>query len=301
MTHEDQDEKALNRRNLLRGGAVLAGAAGATVIGSAMLPTAANAGVNSVLIGVNNEGSATTGLTLTPAGAAPALSLANAGGPSLRLAPISVNEDMENALDIGDIVNTSYGPLIGVNYGGTKGHDILVTGNDLNGLPRPLAIYPQRLLDTRKPGGRERIIRKSSSDALSSSGKLKGGHWIDVAIGPSASEFMLWGVFATAAVIDPAKNGYLIVYPPTDERPDTSNINYRAGANVSNAIFVPPGEFDDAYVIRIWTSQTTHLLFDLSGVVASQAEPMPDNKVGSRRAERQAKQMARLTKSLVRS
>jgi hypothetical protein len=238
---------------------------------------------------------------LTPAGAAPALSLANAGGPSLRLAPITVDQDIEDALEVGDIVNTSSGPMIGVDYGGSTGSDILVTGNDLNSFPRALAIYPQRLLDTRKAGGRERIVRKSSSDALTSSGKLKAGKWVDVAIGPATSEFMIWGIFATAAVIDPAKNGYLIVYPPTDDRPDTSNINYRAGANVSNSVFVPPGEFDDAHVIRIWTSQTTHLLFDLSGAVISQSEPMSTNKVGSRRAQRQAKQMARITKSLVRS
>ena len=136
MTNEGHDEHTVNRRHLLRGGAVLAGAAGATVIGAALVPTAANAayGANLVIGSETDAGETATGLTISP-GEAPALILTNTDGPSLRLTP--VGDAFDGGVEVGDIVNTDFGPLIGVDYGDDTDLDILATGLDLDGLRAP--------------------------------------------------------------------------------------------------------------------------------------------------------------------
>ncbi len=299
MTNDGQIDQPVDRRFLLRGGAVLAGAAGATVLGAALAPTAANAANgDELVVGQSNSGTSTTGLTIA-SGAAPALSLTNVGGPSLRLN--SVGEDFNGDLNLGEIVNTDFGPLVGVDYGDDGEVDYLATGTDLIGLPTPVAITPERLLDTRKASGRTLIVRRSSPTALTAGGKLKAGQWIDVAVDTAEGEFELSSIFATAAVIDPEKNGYLIVYPPSTSVPNTSNINFRTGVNLSNAVFVGLGVYAGDYVVRIWTSQTTHLLFDLSGgVVGASTQVAVAAKKGNIRATRQAKRLQRMRKSLVR-
>lgn len=298
MTNETRPEPAVDRRFLLRGGAVLAGAAGVTVIGAALAPTAQADDGDSVVAGQPNSASSTTSLTIAEGDDA-ALSLVNPNGPALRLE--SVGAEYVGDLDLGEIANTDLGPDIGVDYGDGPTTDFLATGNDLDGLPTPIAIDPERLLDTRKASGRERIVRSSSSTAITSEGKLRGGQWIDVAIDTAESDFVLSAVFVNAAVLGPAKNGWLIVYPPSDTAPNTSTINFRAGVSLANAAFVGVGIYDGDYVVRIWTSQTTHLLFDLSGAVAGAAGEVAINKAGSRRAQRQAKQIARIKKNLARS
>lgn len=299
MTNETRPEPAVDRRFLLRGGAVLAGAAGATVIGAALAPTAQAADGQPVLIGDANTAESTTTVTIAGGGDA-ALSLVNPTGPSLQLSSVGV--EYVGDLDVGEIVNTDLGPDIGVDYGDGATTDYLATGNDLFGLPTPFAIDPQRLLDTRRASGRERIVDASSGTPLTSEGKLKAGQWIDVAVGTVDSDFPLSAVFVNAAVIGPVANGYLIVYPPADSVPSTSTINYRAGVSLANAAFVALGVYEDDYVVRIWTSQTTHLLFDLSGGVSgAPTELAIEKKSGNRRAQRQAKQIARIRKSLARS
>lgn len=298
MTEQPSTAPALDRRFLLRGGAVLAGAAGATVIGAALAPTAQAADGQFAVVGQSNTAESTTSLTIAEGGDA-ALSLVNTDGPALRLA--SVGEEYLGDLDVGEIANTDLGPDIGVDYGDGATTDFLATGNDLDGLPTPVAIDPERLLDTRRSSGRDRIVRASSGTAITSEGKLRAGQWIDVAIDTAEGDFALSAVFVNAAVIGPAANGWLIVYPPNDTRPNTSTINFRAGVSLANAAFVAVGIFEGDYVVRIWTSQTTHLLFDLSGAVAGSANQVAVNKAGSRRAQRQAKQIARIKKTLSRS
>jgi len=299
MTNEPRSDAAVDRRFLLRGGAVLAGAAGVTVIGAALAPTAQAADGQFAVVGQANTADSTTSLTIADGGAA-ALSLVNTNGPSLQLN--SVGQEYLGDLDVGEIVNTDIGPDIGVDYGQGAETDFLATGNDLDGLPTPIAIDPERLLDTRRASGRERIVQASSSTAITSEGKLRAGQWIDVAIDTAESDFALSAVFVNAAVIGPAKNGWLIVYPPSDTPPSTSTINFRAGVSLANAAFVAVGIHEGDYVVRIWTSQTTHLLFDLSGAVVGAPNQVAVNKAGgSRRAQRQAKQIARIKKSLARS
>ena len=106
MTHDDtitntEVERPLDRRLLLRGGAVLAGAAGVTVIGAAMgASTADAADGDSLLLGQQNAATLTTEITLGGAlgGDPPTLTLTNYSGPGLRLTPTS--GDYEGACNL---------------------------------------------------------------------------------------------------------------------------------------------------------------------------------------------------------
>jgi hypothetical protein len=285
---------------------VLAGAAGATIIGAAInAPTAQAADGDPLHVGQNNQGASSTVLAISPASASAPLQLVNEAGPALRLLP--VGNDYAGDLQPGDIVSTNFGPLVGVNYGNGREVDYLATGTDLANLPTPIAIPPQRLLDTRTAKGRSNIVRKSSSSALTSAGKLKARQWVDVAVDAATGPFVLSAIFANAAVVAPEKNGYLTVYPPSSTIPATSNIHYRTGETLANAAFVALGTYAGDYVVRLRTSQTSHLLLDLSGAVAGAgAATQPaatfdrtaSSSTPSRRAQRQAKQLARIQESL---
>lgn len=295
---------AVDRRLLLRGGAVLAGA---TVLAAAgRTPEASAADGDELLIGRNNTGAATTTLTSTPASDSATLALANDGGPALRLLP--TEDDFEDGdLAPGDIVNTDLGPLIGVDYGDGPQVDILATGADLDLLPTPTAIPPVRVLDTRTARGRESIVGGSSANPLNAAGKLRAGQYIDVAIEAANGPFVLSAVFANLTVVSPEGNGFAVVYPATDDpRPAASTINFRTGESLANAAFVGLGIVDTDYAVRIYAAQTTHVLFDLSGAVASgateggaaaTAKARVSARTKSRRVQRQAKQAARLKDS----
>jgi hypothetical protein len=297
----------VDRRLLLRGGAVLAGA---TVIAAAVkTPEASAADGDELVIGEDNVGATSTTLTTTPGGANATLALANEAGPSLRLLPAEDNFE-DGDLKPGDIVNTDLGPLIGVDYGDGPVVDILATGADLALLPTPVAIPPERLLDTRTARGRESIVRGSSANPLTAAGKLKAGQWIDLAIDAANGPFVLSAIFGNVTVVSPEGNGFAVVYLSDTERPAASTVNYRTGQSVANAVFVGLTVFENEYVIRLYTAQTSHLLFDLSGAVASGAgeggggATASARKAGGskdRRTQRQAKQAARIKDSLRRS
>lgn len=300
------ESTSVDRRLLLRGGAVLAGA---TVLAAAgRTPEASAADGDPLLIGRNNVGATSTTLTSTPASADATLALANETGPSLRLLPAEDTFE-DGDLKPGDIVNTDLGPVIGVDYGDGPQVDILATGADLDLLPTPVAIPPERLLDTRYASSRGSIVRQSGP--LTSAGKVRGGQWIDVAIEAVDGPFVLSSIFANVTVVGPEGNGYAVVYPSDIPRPTASTLNFRNGVTVANALFVALAIFEDEYVVRIYTDKTSHLILDLSGAVASGgggstggeavANARKAGGTRSRRVQRQAKQAARIKDTLRRS
>ena len=104
-------DRPLDRRFLIRGGAVLAGAAGVTAIGAAIAPTKADAADgDSVTLGEANDATSTTSIRIdgTDGGADAALTLQNANGPSLALQPL--DEDWDGPLEVGEIANTDGRP-----------------------------------------------------------------------------------------------------------------------------------------------------------------------------------------------
>jgi hypothetical protein len=299
------ESTSVDRRLLLRGGAVLAGA---TVLAAAgRTPEASAADGDELVLGESNAASSSTTLTSTPAGDSPTLVLTNASGPTLRLSTVADTFE-DGDLEVGDIANTDLGPVIGVDYGAGLQVDILATGADLALMPTPVALAPERVLDTRTAGGRASIVRGSSANPLTAAGKVKGGQWIDVAVESAVEDFALSAIFANITVVSPEGNGFASVYPATGgPRPAASTINYRTGESLANAVFVGLGVVEDAYVVRIYTAQTSHLIFDLSGGVIAAAIQGPGATARSaggtknRRAQRQAKQAARIKDSLRRS
>ncbi len=301
MTEIDQSAPAVQRRFLLRGGAVLAGAAGITAVGAAMGSSTANAadGDNVVIGNEANAATTATGIVIG-AGSDPALILTNEGGPALRLTPLT--EDALAELEPGDLVGTDIGPLIGVDYGNGSELDYLVTGSDLDYIPTPVVVTPERLLDTRSVAGRANIIGGSST--LDSLGRLRAGEYIDVAVAPADDGFELGGAFLNVASGSSLGNGYLTVYVPGD-RPNVSTLNFQKGTSEANAALVGLGIVKDTYAVRIHSSQTTHILLDLSGVIISAPTPElspAQTTVGTqarqRRVARQAKRANKMRKSL---
>jgi len=291
MTTETVPERALDRRFLMRGGAVLAGAAGLAAVGAAMAPTAQAATGQFMVVGQPNSADLSTTITTTNSATTPTLSLVNPTGPSLKLNPLS--NDFDTPLAVGEIVNTSEGPLIGVNYGDGLENTNLVTGIDLAAQPAPVAFMPDRLLDTRQADSRTRIIG-SSIDPFDSKGQLKTGAYIDIAIAPIGLS-TLSAAFVNLTAVKPATAGYLVVYPSGfDDVPGTSTLNYLPNGTIANSAFVAVGELNSFYAIRVYAAKASHVIVDLTGVVfgGQSVTTDPVSPVSSR----QAQQARRITK-----
>lgn len=266
-------ERPLDRRLLLRGGAVLAGAAGITVIGNALKPATAQAADGQfAVVGQPNTSESSTRFTIDGenGGEDAALSLINVSGPALLLPP--VGDGYSGSLRLGEIANTGRGPEIGVQYGFVVEGGVatqttwLATGLDLDQIPFVLPIPPQRLLDTRTEEGRERV-KSTSPDAFDADFRVKANSWIDVAI-IEANYVGLEGVFTNVTVTGPTSSGYVTAYPP-GPKPSSSTLNFVKGQTIANAAFVLSGvaqEDDGWYVIRLFTTAPAHLVLDFSGV-----------------------------------
>jgi hypothetical protein len=288
-------DRPLDRRFLIRGGAVLAGAAGVTAIGAALAPTRADAadGGNVVLGQVNDSTTATTLRIDNPGGGPdPALALQNAGGPQLAL--LAPAQDYDGPLDVGEIANTKAGPNIGVDYGDGAVTTFLATGVDLtNAYPIPAA----RLLDTRSASGRASVVG-SSRAPFDSAGRLKAGAYVDVAIA-ATEDVALVGVFLNLTAFESTAGGFLEVYTP-GTRPNRPTLRYQRNVAVANHAFIGPGTAGSSYRVRIYASQPTQVLLDLVGAItgfppsggATTAAP------ARRLLARQAKQRDRLVKSI---
>jgi hypothetical protein len=289
-------DRPLDRRFLIRGGAVLAGAAGVTAIGAALAPTKADAadGGNVVLGQINDSLSTTTLRIDNPGGGADAaLALQNTNGPSLALQPLDQNWD--GALDVGEIANTEVGPNIGVDYGDGAVTTFLATGVDLtNTYPIPA----ERLLDTRSASGRARVVGSSSApfDAV---GRLKARAYVDVAIA-GAEDVALVGVFLNLTAFESTAGGFLEIYTP-GTRPNRPTLRYQRNVAVANHAFIGPEVAGGSYRVRIYASQPTQILLDLVGAITG-FPPSGGAAIAAaparRLAARQAKQRDRLVKSI---
>jgi hypothetical protein len=295
----DPSGQPLERRFLLRGGAVLAGAAGATALGAAMIPKTAEASTDYVGLSTESVASASTTITLADS-AAPTLRLNNGGGPQLTQRALSTK--FNGGLALGDIVNTTQGPRIGVDYGDGLETDYVVLGQMLESIPYIVPLGYSRLIDTRRKDQRDRIVAMSDG-ALDSKFRLTKGGWIDVAVFPVAVDYTVFSVFINLTVSKPEKLGYLTAYAPNQPAPDASTVNFSPGNNLSNAAFVAVSVVQETFAIRIAASQTTHVVVDLSGIEinsissgGADAQRVP--AVLRARQAKQAKLLAKLQKSL---
>jgi hypothetical protein len=301
-TPEVQLDRPLDRRKLIRGGAVLAGAAGATAIGAALSPTKAHAANGDpVTLGGDNAAMSPTRVTIGAATGSPSptLVLNNANGPTLALEALPQGTDI--SVGVGEIVNTVAGPYIGVDYGAGTVTTFLATGLDLtNAYP----VQAERMLDTRSASSRANdVVHGSSGRRFDSLGRLAAGKFIDVAVA-NADELDLTGVFLNVTAFRPTGGGYVEVYTPGPRRALPS-ITFQRRITVTNSIFVAPSTSAPAsaagafYTVRVYTSRPTHLLIDILGaVIGCSAAPATSTAAPDRRLQRQAKQRARLVKAI---
>jgi hypothetical protein len=261
----------VQRRNFLRGGALLAGAtAGAVAISAASALPAAAANGDAVTVGNAFTGSRTTTLTVSGSTAptTPTLTLANATGPALALSPVS--DDWDGSLHIGEIASTELGPYVGVEDDQGNGTAaFLATEFDLATVPSPMAFPTDRRLDTRYASGRTNILA-TSAGAFDSAHRLKAGAWVDVSIATNADDFVLDGAFLNLTSTGSTANGYLFAYPPgPDPRPVGSTTSYTKAVTTANSCFAAIDVIGTAYAVRIFTSAPSHVIVDLTGWVVS--------------------------------
>lgn len=302
MKFHDQDssEQAVQRRQLLRGGAVLAGAAGVAVAGAALATPAQAADPNDMVLGQDNEATSPTNLRIggESGGADPALGLTNANGPSLYLNPLAAEWD--GSLDTGQIANTVDGPLIGVGEGPDTITTPLLTEQNV-WLPFILPT-PERLVDTRIPDGRNRVTLPSP---LASDGRLPAGRAMTFWIAPADQGFGIPAVHLNITVVGPTSSGWVVAYPGPD-RPPTSTVNFQKGQTLANGAFIgtstqtvtvlldpdePPVEVE-AFVMSLYTTAAAWIVVDGTGAYATGFNPI-EQQQNARRDPRRASPAAR--------
>ena len=276
----------LARRNLFRGGVAAAAAAGLSVgAGVFSAPSAAAADGDTVKLGQANASSSSTEIAIDGAVGDPAnatLSLTNVNGPSLFLNPLD-NNSWTGDLDIGEIANTQFGPVIGLDAGdGTPQNGLLITDQDLAALPQITAIPPVRILDLRTSAGRAAIVDQAAG-ALDAAGHLNAGKWIDVKIADIAGlgpGLYFDAVYLTLTVTGSTKPGFLTLYPPTPDNsvPVASNLNWAGGQTVGNLAFSAVGTAaGNTFAVRIYASQVTWVIVDVNGAVTTPMSATPNS------------------------
>lgn len=284
------------RRRVLRGGAVLAGAAaGAAVAG--LTPEAAHAADgDNLVLGQDNTANSTTTLTVGGAEGGPqaALSLENAGGPSLQLN--NLPPSWPGQLTVGEMAGTDLGPIVGVDTFTGPTTTYLVTGVDLTQVPMTFPVGPSRILDLRTASGRAAIIRRSVSNALTSTGKLRAGQWIDIGLTFTSPDFVLDGVFANLTAMGGLANGHAVLYPP-GTRPGIVTLSYQKAQTNNNAAFAETGTALNQHAIRLHSTAEAWFLIDLSAAVV-RGNTLPPLGAAAAAAARPAARRTALLKKL---
>lgn len=271
----------VDRRRLLHGAGLLAGAAGAAALLAATPGTAQAADGDTVRLGHDHEATSTTSLRIGQQGSdAPVLALTNVSGPALHLPPMAAA--FRGELEVGQIVSQVSGPVIGVDNGDGPEATYVALGSDLALIPTPYAFDPVRLLDTRRPPSSYVVGR--SSNAFDAEHRLVRGGWLDLDVLAASEVFSAQAVFANVTVTDPQAGGYLTVCPPGPKSP-TSSVNFVKGQTVANGGFFSVGLVEDYFAIRVYASATTHVVVDVTGYTVVQ-QPGPQAPTTTKRSAR---------------
>ncbi len=133
-----------------------------------------------------------------------------------------------------------------------------IQDDDAAGTFTPLS--PTRLLDTRSGIGRSGTAQVAAGQTVTLQVTGAGGV---PATGVAA-------VVLNLTATSPAGTGFVSATPSGGST--TSNVNYTAGEDAANLVMVPVAPDGK---VRLYTSQTTHLLADVFGWVASDTAPTP--------------------------
>ena len=260
MTTKDLDlpDDGRARRQLLRGGALAIGAAGALGLSSQSARAATG---DPIVAGQVTTATTGTGLTANlPARAT--LTLTNNSGPSLRLPPTTADP---TKLNVGDVINRELGPDIVVNRGSGPEMGWLVTDYDLP--PGTIAFAPLRVMDTRDASFHSLVVKASTPSWYDSSKRVKSGVWIDVPVAMTEEGLDLHAVYLNLTTTGSSRRGHMTVSPSGQPTPTASNLQYPAGATLANLCFVAPALVGDRWCVRVKVSAASHVILDLSGAV----------------------------------
>jgi len=151
-------------------------------------------------------------------------------------------------------------------YGNTLiiGDNEFPSNNSVNGGIVPIAqpvtrvdyraVQPARLLDTRVGG--------STIDGQFEAGGVRpaGSTLALKVVGRGGAPVGSTAVTLTVAVVSPAADGFLTVWPCAKPMPTASSLNFSAGASTANTVITATGGD-----VCIFTSKATHLIADLTG------------------------------------
>ena len=264
MSESVEPEGNLARRNLIRGGAIALGAAGAAVAVEALSAGKAHAADGDpISAGVPNAATSKTTLTMNSS-STPSLELTNGSGAALKLTPTAAAAP--GTLSAGELISRPDGPEVVVDYGDGPELTYLATGFDLP--PTTVAFEPFRVMDTRSAGFRAMVIRASTSSWFDSSKRVKAGAWIDVPLAAAEPGLDFSAVYLNVTAIGAPARGNLTVYPTGAATPAASNLNYPATTSIANLCFVPPAPYANYWCVRVKVNvAAAHVILDFSGAV----------------------------------
>ncbi|TDB69899.1 hypothetical protein [Micromonospora sp. KC723] len=266
MTQSPHDHDPQRRRLLRRAATVATTTAGAGVAAAGGLPAAAQAAPgDSLIMGTTNDAGVQT-TTLNASEGIAALSLNNTEGVALRLAPSSNLYPQVLESEVGTLAVDDQGDLFV--RAGTDSDDGATNGWAWTSewATMSVAMRPVRVLDTRDPDLRRRIVA-GGANLDPATGKLKPGGPIVVAL----DEYVQNGyaMKGNVTVVGMTGPGFLTVWGG-GTKPTASTVNWwTSGQILSNFLFTrlgASGAFRNVITIQA-TSSPTHVIVDLTSLL----------------------------------
>lgn len=277
------DATPIDRRALLRrSGFAIAGLAAAPLLLAE--PAAAATGDNVVAGSLTNSANPGDVTRLSAANVdKPVLEVANtdpgttsnAAQPILRLTSASAARPVSTTIgDRGDLAISDDFFLNFAHTGAATGDADVLWGNVYTSqFANFLEVLtaPRRVLDTRTGAG-----------TAGSTAKRSAGSELVVDLSTIVVDGL--AVFGNLTVTEPEGSGFLSTYPDVRPQPLTSSINFSRAQTIANFALV--GLSADSFTI--YTSQRTHIIFDVVGVVVFDAGQVDTTSAAAVRAARAA-------------
>lgn len=128
-----------------------------------------------------------------------------------------------------------------------------------------IASTPDRLLDTRTGNGR--VV----DDVVE----------IEIHLPADGGVDDLGGIAGNLTIVDASSSGFATAFPCAGGQPDTSNINYRSGQTIANAVLLAP---DSDGMLCVYNSGDAHVVFDLLASTGTGFTPSAPRRLTDTRA-----------------
>lgn len=133
-------------------------------------------------------------------------------------------------------------------------------------LPVWIPVTPARLADTRSSG-------ETIDGRFRAGGVIPAGQFVEIDVaGRGGVPESATGAVVNITAINPSVDGFLTVYPCTDELPNASSVNYTQGVNLANEVVAG---LSDVGSICVYSKEDTHIAVDVVGSVSSGSPFVP--------------------------